>query len=231
MTSIITDFAKQLRKSAPPPSSWVVDPYDLNDLQYVGSGAQGKVFSGHYRRRRIAFKMVPSLDQSRFEHIKDLHHQNLVRFHGVCLAAPNVGFVMDFCSKGTLHSEIYQKLPIESHTVSRWALEIATGMSYLHERGIVHRDLKPLNILLHGAAKTAKIADFDLSLKLGSDRTSFSGSGSIAYMSPEVHLRREVTFRADVWSYGVVLWETLVRQRPYGDLNSWAVISVVAKTP
>nr|QJI10537.1 mitogen-activated protein kinase kinase kinase 12 [Neoseiulus barkeri] len=216
-------LTKELKKSISTPEPWIVSFHELQNLNFIGGGAQGKVFSGVRRKHRIAFKQVRSFEESDLELIKGLRHPNLVRVHGVCLDAPNLGFVMELCSHGTLHNEIHSGTHLEEQTILRWAAEIASGMSYLHGQRIFHGDLKPLNILLDGAAKTAKIGDFDSSRKLGS-LVGASDTGTVPYMAPELLLFDHKSLSADVWAYGVVLWEMIVRQKPYGNLNRWAII-------
>ena len=177
----------------------------------------------------IAFKELPSAEETDLPHVKNLRHVNIVRFFGVCKTAPHFGFVMELCSDYTLRSEIYGDVPIENHTLLRYAKEIASGMSYLHSKKIVHRDLKPMNILLQHRPKVVKIADFDLSVKLPIPDDRPRVAGTLIYMAPELILDRNLTLKVDLWSYGVVLWEMIARRRPYDCVNSREFYSLVAQ--
>lgn len=119
------------------------------------------------------------------------------------------------------------------------ALDIAKGMHYLHtsdkEGPILHRDLKSLNLLVTEPVSgvndfvQAKITDFGLSRAIsslgGSEFESTAGgsrmtgmAGTFHWMAPEVLQSQEYTHKADVYSYGIVLWEILCREPPF---NKW----------
>lgn len=96
------------------------------------------------------------------------------------------------------------------------ALDVARGLHFLHSRNIVHNDLKSANILLSKDG-TAKIADVGLArvLRHGYVCSSSGGVvGTFAWAAPEVLLGRPVSPKADVYSYGVVLWELATNERP-----------------
>ena len=97
----------------------------------------------------------------------------------------------------------------------RIALGIARGLAYLHSRGIVHLDVKSLNVLL-AHDLTAKLADCGAARALG-DRdgaTLTSPAGTLAWMAPEIMLGEHATDKADMHSFGVVLWELSTGERP-----------------
>ena len=97
----------------------------------------------------------------------------------------------------------------------RIALDVARGLAYLHSRGIVHLDVKSLNVLL-AHDLTAKLADCGAARALG-DRdgaTLTSPAGTLAWMAPEVMTGDRATDKADVYSFGVLLWELSTGERP-----------------
>lgn len=99
----------------------------------------------------------------------------------------------------------------------RIALDVARGLAYLHSRGVVHLDLKSPNILLSRAWE-AKIADYGVSRVLR-DRfvsTFPTAAGTLCWAAPEVLLGRPVNEKADIYSFGVVLWELSAREPPRG---------------
>ena len=97
----------------------------------------------------------------------------------------------------------------------RIALDVARGLAYLHARSIVHLDVKSLNVLL-AHDLTAKLADCGAARALGDrDRATLtSPAGTLAWMAPEIMLGEHATDKADMHSFGVVLWELSTGERP-----------------
>ncbi len=126
-------------------------------------------------------------------------------------------------------------------TKSKWpeaicwlGARLAAALDYAHQRGVLHRDVKPANVLLT-AEGSPKLADFNVSFssKLDGATPAAYFGGSLAYMSPEqleaanpAHARdpKELDGRSDVFSLGVMMWELLTGERPFGDehfTGSW----------
>lgn len=103
----------------------------------------------------------------------------------------------------------YEYLPI--------ALDVAKGMAYLHSRNVIHRDLKPSNILLTRDHR-AKIADFGMSVaNTGQELTA--ETGTYRYMAPEVIRHESYSSNADVYSFGVCLWQLVTREVPFASMT------------
>ncbi len=98
-------------------------------------------------------------------------------------------------------------------TVARWGIEAAQALSYAHRNGVLHRDIKPANILIdhHGRAK---LADFGISGQASDSGAMPSPFGTLRYMSPEQVAGRKVGIPSDIYSLGVVLYETLTGRVP-----------------
>ena len=153
--------------------------------------------------------------------------------------------VTEYCDGGSLYTELRKPWPqavLEARLVP-WALDIATGMEYLHtglSKPVVHRDLKSPNVLITwteredgpraGVQGVLKICDFGSStiFKAKEMRTQ---AGTFAWNSPEM-ARNEISKlgpACDVWSFGVILWEMLTQTVPYSHLdNEWAQCWLVA---
>src|SRR5262245_8338315 len=209
-------------------------PYQV--LAKLGQGGMGVVWKARDTRlgRDVALKVLPEeftrdADRlSRFEReaklLAALNHPNIAQIYGFEVAGATRALVMELVEGPTLADRIRQApIPVdESVTIAR---QIAEALEDAHEKGIVHRDLKPQNIKLTADGRV-KILDFGLakamdpagpspSASLIAQSPTLSGTvqgvilGTAAYMAPEQAAGLAVDRRADVWSFGVVLFEML----------------------
>lgn len=141
-----------------------------------------------------------------------------------------VQLVLEYCDGGTLRDALdagrflsrHSTTGVQYLTVLQIAREVARGMQHLHSLDIVHADLKTRNILLKSSptspgAYTAKVSDFGLSLKMDSQETHISEmyQGTMAYMAPEVLLHGHQSKAADMYSFGICMWELYTAGKPY----------------
>ena len=137
---------------------WEIQYGELKLEQKLGQGAFGEVFSGSYRKSKVAVKLydfrgkLPSEQAEMLlkeaDVMEGLRSEYLVGFRGICFD-PRYCLVMEFCEGGTLRARLNKTseaiTPIEQ---LRWAMQISYGLYQLHSVRIVHRDLKGENILL-----------------------------------------------------------------------------------
>ncbi|KAG1369754.1 G-type lectin S-receptor-like serine/threonine-protein kinase LECRK3 [Cocos nucifera] len=193
----------------------------------LGRGAFGTVFKGAFSNgeRIVAVKRLEKMVedgerefQREVRAIGRTHHRNLVRLLGFCNEGSNRLLVYEFVSNGSLANLLFKAgtYPSWEERV-RIALDVARGLHYLHEEleaPVIHCDIKPQNILMDRSG-TAKIADFGLAKLLMPDQTrTFTGvRGTRGYLAPEWYKNAPVTVKADVYSYGIVLFEIMCCKR------------------
>lgn len=134
--------------------------------------------------------------------------------------------VLKFCSGGTLFDRLHQKVDLDI----KWRLsilhDVAKGMAYLHEQGVIHRDLKSPNVLITEEAE-AVIADFGMS-KDAVGTITMSAIGTPHWMAPEILRGDRYSNSADVWAFGVIIFEVASRQLPYVGISPIVIMQRVA---
>ena len=143
--------------------------------------------------------------------MKKLSHPRIVSCFGILEAEGNYCMVMELCVNGSLATYKMMnpsaKIGLEKRT--NFAVDIASGMNYLHKLGVIHRDLKPGNVVLDENDR-AKITDFGLSVVKSNSQTSMKldECGTPQYMAPESFgLAPVFSSKSDVYAFAIVLWE------------------------
>ena len=144
-----------------------------------------------------------------------LRHPNIVLFLGACTKSPNFCIVLEYCSRGSLWGILQnEKIPLPWELRRNICLDAAKGVLYLHQCNppILHRDLKSLNLLLDDGMH-CKLADFGWTRSLSNYMTN--KIGTYQWMAPEVISGKVYTEKADVFSFGIIMWEVASREPPY----------------
>src|SRR5271156_197270 len=223
-------------------------PYEI--LTSIGAGGMGEVYRARDPRmgREVAIKLSGERFSERFSRevhaIAALNHPNICHVYDV---GPDY-LVMELVDGPTLEKRIKQgALPLDE--ALRIARQIADALEAAHSKGIVHRDLKPANIILK-ADGSVKVLDFGLA-QVGphaapggeqeverSPTISMAATqagvilGTAAYMAPEQARGELVDKRADIWAFGVVLYEMLAGRRIYeGKTVSDILAAVLIREP
>ncbi|KAF8043224.1 hypothetical protein BT93_A1539 [Corymbia citriodora subsp. variegata] len=198
-----------------------------NFSEKLGEGGFGSVFKGTLPdSNHIAVKKLESISQGEKQFrtevstIGTIQHVNLVRLRGFCSEGDKRLLVYDFMPNGSLDYHLFHRK--DSKTLD-WkmryqiALGTARGLAYLHEKCrdcIIHCDIKPENILLD-AKFCPKVADFGLAKLVGRDfsRVLTTMRGTRGYLAPEWISGVAITAKADVYSYGMMLFEFVSGRR------------------
>jgi len=227
--------------------------YEISAL--LGRGGMGEVYLARDTKldREVALKLLPetfAADPERLARFRrearvlaSLHHVNIAGIFGLEEADGRVFLTMER-AEGTDLSQRIAQGPIPEDEVVDLARQLASGLEEAHENGIIHRDLKPANLKLAQDGQI-KILDFGLARALtgetaGEEDIENSPTitaamtqggailGTAAYMSPEQARGRSVDRRADIWSFGVVLFEMLAGRRLFdGDTVSDTLAAVL----
>jgi eukaryotic-like serine/threonine-protein kinase len=144
-----------------------------------------------------------------------LSHPNAVQVYDAAQDGERPFIVMEYVDGETL-AERLARGPLPPAEATRIALQLCSALEDAHRAGLVHRDLKPQNVLLRDDG-TAKLADFGIARAAEESRVTQAGAllGTAAYLAPEQATGAEATPASDLFSLGVVLYESLTGRLPH----------------
>ena len=232
-------------------------PYEV--VAPVGEGGMGEVYRAHDTRlnRSVAIKILPQaiasdpLRLQRFQQeartVAALNHPNVLAVYDVGVQQETPYLVMELLEGETLRERLNHG-PLGVRKALEIGLQIAHGLAAAHERGIVHRDLKPENIFLTKDGHT-KLLDFGLAKASAAKAKASAGMsdltmatvqtlqtepgmvmGTAPYMAPEQVRGEAVDHRADIFSFGAVLYEMLCGKQAFCGDTAVEVMNAVLKS-
>ncbi len=224
--------------------------YEIKRL--LGKGGMGEVYLAHDEGldREVAIKvLLPefccNLERvSRFKlearTVSALNHPNIITIHEIGEHDGQIYIVTEYIKGETLRSLLERKA-VNFGLALQIAEQLTNGLTAAHKAGIIHRDLKPENIMIRadgivkildfGLAKPTKVESEAETRELVSTKAGMV-MGSISYMSPEQARGKETDERTDLWSVGVVLYETIAGSAPFeGETMTDILANIIYKEP
>ncbi len=222
-------------------------------LNLLGAGGMGEVWRAQDTRldREVAIKLLPAsfaFDPDRLLRFEQearatsaLNHPNILTVHDIGTHDGAPFIVAELLDGEELRAELDQGALPQRKAIG-YARQIADGLAAAHARGIVHRDLKPENLFVTRDGRV-KILDFGLA-KLRPQRNDPIGSdlatqkkitdpgavmGTIGYMAPEQVRGQEADHRADIFSFGVIVYEMLSGSRTFSGESAIEVMNAILK--
>ncbi len=215
----------------------------------LGGGSFATVYRGRYQRIDVAIKKLfdrPLLQDTLRNEMRreagimlQLPHPNIVKLYGIVFE-PECCIVLEYMQNGSLYMLLHSEKTLSWKEGYEIVVDIAKGLTFLHENGIIHRDLKSLNVLLD-KANQAKISDFGLSrITFFSDNDNeqpalegaapikgnkIGKAGTVPWIAPELFRQgQDYTLACDVYSFGMIIWEIMTRSEPYAHIAALELV-------
>ncbi|KAM8836929.1 guanylate cyclase 2G [Spinachia spinachia] len=214
-----------------------------SDVSSVSYGLKDKTGREHiyttiglYQGNKVAVKYLKDHDGSNFQRpsiiaefnvMKEMKHENLVQFFGVCIAPPNVCLVTQYCTKGSLKDVMKSDVDLDWMFKLSFAYDIVNGMEFIHKSNLrFHGNLKPSTCLVDSRLQI-KLSGFGLwEFKYGSqNKPNKPDHREMYWTAPELLRQAGVqvcgTPKADIYSFAIIMWELMYNAKsgPYHEIN------------
>lgn len=241
VNSLIIDYNKELA------DSFVYDPsslikrfavhliekstFELKDIRsnenIIGQGGFGVIYRNYIYRVPVAIKFTKSESTKGKEMVKlineykimqALDHENIIKTFGFVEFDGKFGIVMEMCGGGALNQVLRLNQSINIKSKVEIMLKVIKAIEYMHIKNFCHFDIKPHNILLDDNLNP-KLTDLGLSQKITDKQMKKTGF-TLIYSSPEQIKGNNLSPKADVWSFGMTMYNSFTGITPYDYLNS-----------
>lgn len=231
----------------------IINPKEIVLSKIIGEGSFGRVWSGQWHNSTVAVKefvfaqaAIVGGSIERHNIIEEivgeagvmvcLRHPKILQLYGCSLTLQAIWLVSELCSKGSLRMVLNDK-SIHLPLIKKISilLDVADGMLYLHTRSppVIHRDLKSHNIFINEPSPgqfVAKIGDWGSAraVALTGQKSMTHGVGTACWLAPEVINYAYSSKNADVYAFGIIMWECFTRQEVHEGLSAAQIIAKVA---
>lgn len=214
-------------------------------LDPIGHGASGEVFRGRdlhtggfvaLKRLRPDVAAFDPDQRERFrreaEALRKLSHPGIVTLLDDRVEGDEHFLVLEYVPGGSLASLLRQEIQLPLPSVLDIALPLADALASVHRLKIIHRDIKPSNVLV-AEDGSPRLTDFGIARMDGRTRLTQAGAmiGTLAYLSPEGCNGEDLDYRADIWSFGVLLYQMLVGTTPWGTTRPVELVTAIVHGP
>ena len=232
--------------------AFLLDPieviYKQEKESLLGTGAFGEVYRGKYKGRAVAIKLYTAKEKKLEEGFKKLHsesqalqqlyHPSLVGMVGVTVH-PTMSLVLEETPAESLEIPLFiESRPFSRIVLHRIAIQVTSALRFLHSINIIFRDLKADNVLLWSLLPdhliNCKVTDFNIAAH--ADPGGARGlHGTKGFIAPEVaHVNRAkersvYDHRADIFSFGMFLYQLLARRHPFYNVHAFKIETVIEK--
>ena len=232
-----TEFYSSLNNDS---LNFFVNYDEIKILRNVGEGGMAIVKLGEWQGQKVTLK-ASKLDYNiigknifisktfinEINIMALLRHPNIVLFMGVAIDDNLYYMISEYVSNGSLNDYLKKNYLTEQQKI-KIALQIALAIKYIHSKNILHCDLKSANIFLDENFN-AKLGDFGFSYIMSNEPKHAAG-GTYRYMAPEILINNEKYEKtADIFSYGLMLWEILTGKTPYSNMTIDKIIERLKK--
>lgn len=211
----------------------IKEDYDFEEKKEIGQGSYSRVYYGINKqtKEKVAIKEIENYNKKKdhllykreceiLQYLGKIDNGYVVKLIDIYKSTSSLYMVFEYLEGITLMKYLQEninKIPIDTRISI--LTQVANGINFLHSNGIIHRDIKADNIIITSKENkvSMKIIDFGFASVIGKDEYCHECYGTLLYIAPELLMRKRYNFPADIWSFGIVLYQILFDHLPFGE--------------